>query len=66
MHVLCFGLHSKCLLCFVLRKYSLNHPYANESAKDDKWARDHGWISNGVLHFCFWRYIFSYRVAGTV
>ena len=39
---------SKYLLCFILDKCSVNPP-ASKPAEDDKWAKEHGQISNDVL-----------------
>jgi len=44
---------SKCLLYFVLGKYSVNCSLEGKPTGDDKWARENSQIRNIVLHWYF-------------
>ena len=56
----------KYLSCFVLGKCSVHPPHASIPAKENKWARKPGWISNDVSSWIFYSYILISSVDGVV
>ena len=53
MHVLSFGSHFEVFSCFVLGKYSENHPQTGRMTEEDKWTEKSLWNGGVVSLRCY-------------